>query len=145
MAQAPGFSVNMSIGFIAAGGVGVAVYVDWNNDGTFATTERMYNSAAYLFTSPTTATINVPGAQALGDYRMRVVADYWATSPSPCTYGGSTSRWEVEDYTFRVVTPPPPLSINITSDTQCAGNPSALVQLTSALSNYQTYSWLQLS
>lgn len=141
VAQAPGFGVNMSIGFIATGGVGVAVYVDWNNDGTFSTAERMYNSAAYLYTSPINTVINVPGAQALGNYRMRVVADYWATSPSPCTYGGTTSRWEVEDYTFRVVTPPPPLSINITSDTQCALNPSALVQITSALANYNTYSW----
>lgn len=141
VAQAPGFGVNMSIGFIATGGVGVAVYVDWNNDGTFAVAERMYNSAAYLSTSPVNTVINVPGGQALGNYRMRVVADYWATNPSACTYGGSTSRWEVEDYTFRVVTPPPPLSINITSDTQCAGNPSALVQITSNLSDYQTYSW----
>ncbi|RXR22442.1 fibronectin type III domain-containing protein [Flavobacterium stagni] len=142
VAQAPGFSVNMSIGFIATGGVGVAVYVDWNNDGTFAVAERMYNSATYLSTSPVNTVINVPGAQALGDYRMRVVADYWATNPLPCTYGSSPSRWEVEDYTFRVVTPPPPLSINITSDTQCAGNPSALVQLTTPVSNYQSYSWL---
>ncbi|WP_297512426.1 fibronectin type III domain-containing protein [Flavobacterium sp.] len=141
VAQAPGFSVNMSIGFIATGGVGVAVYVDWNNDGTFATTERMYNSAAYLNTSPVNTVINVPGAQALGNYRMRVVADYWATNPSPCTYGNTISRWEVEDYTFRVVTPPPPLSINITSDSQCANNPSALVQITSAVANYNSYSW----
>ncbi len=141
VAQAPGFAVNMSIGFIATGGVGVAVYVDWNNDGTFAVGERMYNSAAYLDVSPVNTVINVPGAQPLGDYRMRIIADWLATSPNPCTFGGSTSRWEVEDYTFRVVTPPPPLSINISSDTQCTNNPSALVQITSALSNYNTYSW----
>ena len=141
VSQSPGSSLNFSVGFIATGGVGVAIWVDWDNNGTFTTAERVYNSAAYLSVSPTTGTINVPGGQPLGDVRMRVVADYWATSPDPCVLSPSGTRGEVEDYTFRVVTPPPALTLNIYSDTVCANTDSATVLITSPLSNYNTYAW----
>jgi hypothetical protein len=144
VSQSAGNTVNYSLGFIAAGGVGVGIWIDWNNDGDFIDAgENIYNSAGYLYTSPITGTITVPGGQALGDYRMRIVTDYWATSPSPCTLSPTGPRGEAEDYTFKVVTPPPALTLNVTSDTQCAGTNSVLVQITqpTPLSTYNSYSW----
>lgn len=142
VSQAPGFTANISVNFIATGGVGISIFVDWNNNGIFDLPgERVYTSASYLSVTPVNTTITVPGGQSLGDYRMRVVADWLATTPDPCNYGGTTSRWEVEDYTFRVVTPPPPLSLNIYSDTQCAGSPSSLIQITSNIADFGSYTW----
>jgi len=136
VSQSPGGTVNFNTG-IAGPTVGVAIWVDWNNDGTFDNaTERVFNTAAYVTTC--SGSFNVPALQPLGDYRMRIVMDYLATSPNQCTFTGSG---EAEDYTFRVVSPPPPLSISLASSTQCAGDNSPLVSITSALSNYNTYSW----
>jgi hypothetical protein len=138
VSQSSGSSVNFNFG-IAGATVGVALWVDWNNDGTFTTAERMYNTASYVSTA--SGTFAVPGGQPLGDYRMRIVMDYWATSPAPCGFN-SGGRGEVEDYTFRVVTPPPPLTLNIYSSTQCASVNSPLIQITPAtLGNFNTYTW----
>ncbi|HEX9979606.1 MAG TPA: GEVED domain-containing protein [Flavobacterium sp.] len=134
---------NFSVGFQAGGGVGVAIWIDWNGDGTFSTAERMYNSASYLFTSPATGTITVPAGATLGVTRMRVVADYYATNPDPCTLASGTggTRGEIEDYSFKVISPPPALGINITSSTQCASTNSPVITLTSPVGNFDTYTW----
>lgn len=124
------------------GGVGVAIWVDWDNDGTFTTAERMFNTAAYISTSPVTGTFTVPAAAPLGTKRMRVMADYWATSPSPCAFGtAGTTRGEIEDYSFKVVLPPPALTLNINTSTQCAGTNSPTVSITQGLSDYDTFTW----
>ena len=136
VSQSPGGTVNFNTG-IAGPTVGVAIWVDWNNDGTFDNiTERVFNTASFV--SVASGSFTVPVAQPLGDYRMRIVLDFLATSPNQCTFTGSG---EAEDYTFRVVSPPPPLSISLASSTQCAGSNSPLVSITSALSNYNSYSW----
>ncbi len=138
VSQSAGSSINFNFG-IAGATVGVALWVDWNNDGSFSTAERMFNTGSYVSTA--SGSFAVPAGQALGDYRMRILLDYWATSPSPCTYN-SGGRGEAEDYTFRVVTPPPPLALNIYSSTQCASVNSPLIQITPAtLGNFNTYSW----
>ena len=141
VSQSPSGTINFSTGFIATGGVGVAIWVDWNNNGIFETGERVYNSAGYLSVSPTTGSITVPPGQLIGDYRMRIVSDYWATSPDSCTISPTGPRGEAEDYTFRVVSPPPALTLSLASSTQCAGDASPTVAITSALSNYNSYSW----
>ena len=81
---------------------GVAIWVDWNNNYSFETSERMYNSNGYIYSS--TGTFTIPSATPLGNYRMRVVADYNATSPAACTF--SSGNGEVEDYTLTVVAQP---------------------------------------
>jgi hypothetical protein len=138
VSQSPGGTVNFNTG-IAGPTVGVAIWVDWNNDGTFDNiTERVFNTTTYVTTC--SGSFTVPGAQPLGDYRMRIFMDFLGggNPTNPCAFAGAG---EVEDYTFRVVSPPPPLSISIASSTQCAGDNSPLVSITSALSNYNTYSW----
>src|SRR5690606_6153047 len=80
----------------------------------------------------------------LGEHRMRIGGTDFDTlagtgaGQGPC-YNGAWGAFE--DYTVNVVVPPPPLSLNITSDVQCAGSPSNLVMITSALTNYTTYTW----
>jgi hypothetical protein len=128
--------VNFTTGLVGTT-VGVAIWVDWNNDGTFATPgERMFNSGALVSTAA--ASFTVPALQAIGDYRMRIVMDRGATNPNPCTFTGAG---EAEDYTFKVVATPPALTLSSYSSVQCASTNSALVTLTSALSNYSIYSW----
>lgn len=142
VAQAPGLSVNFTLGMTTPINAGVAIWVDWNNDGTFAVGERMYNSGAYVTSAA--GTITVPGGQPNGVYRMRVMVDYWATSPSPCVintlFGGQ--QGEVEDYNFRVTPPPPPLTLSSNTSSQCANTNSSLVTLTAGGPPvFDTYTW----
>ncbi|WNM18786.1 GEVED domain-containing protein [Flavobacterium capsici] len=123
-------------------GAGIAIWVDWNNDGTFAAGEQVYNSGAYIFGGPINANITVPGGQAVGSYRMRIVDDYWATSPVACSFSATGPRGEAEDYTFNVLTPPPALTLSSYAGAAvCAGTNSPVITITSPLSNYNTYSW----
>lgn len=121
------------------GGVGIAMWVDWNQDGTFDnTTERVYNSAAYLSTAPV-VNFTVPNTALLGLTRMRIVVDWNATSPSACN--AAMTRGEAEDYGFEVVTVPPALVIDNIDDTVCAGSPSNPIVVTTGFADYQTFSW----
>jgi hypothetical protein len=82
---------------------GNAVWVDWNNNDIFETTERVASTTTYV-TTWTSAAIAVPAGQAVGNYRMRIVTDYNATSPSnPCAF---ITRGEFIDATFAVSAPP---------------------------------------
>ena len=90
------------------------LFVDWNNDGTFATSESV-GGLALVNTFVTSFSITVPSGVAVGDYRMRLV--YTATSNaaypsiSPCmatSLGGVGSfpynSGEAIDYTLHVGT-----------------------------------------
>lgn len=137
--QAQSGTVNVTTSYNdMAGGVGIAMFVDWNQDGDFVDAgETVYNSAAYL-SSPPAVTFTVPAGATLGITRMRIVVDWNATSPSPC---GAKTRGETEDYSFQVVTPPPALVIDNPNDTVCAGSPSNPIVVTSGLLSYNSFSW----
>lgn len=128
---------------ISGPSVGIAIWVDWNNDGTFQGTERVFNTTGYVTTL--SGTFVVPAAVTNGEYRMRFLMDYWTTNPSnPCTLQNNTSTLgEVEDYTFKVVGSPPALTLNIYNSTQCANVNSPLVQITAgtAAGQYSGFSW----
>lgn len=138
--QSPGNTINFNFGFTGATlGVGIAIWVDWNKSGDFSSAERMYNTTAYIFANSASCSFTVPAGQAYGDYRMRMVIDYWSTNPNdPCA---NITRGEFEDYTFRVVPPPPSLTINSSNFTICAGDQTQLINVTTPLSNFQVYSW----
>ncbi|MBS1548865.1 MAG: fibronectin type III domain-containing protein [Bacteroidetes bacterium] len=81
----------------------VKIWVDFNNDGTFA------NDASELVSSGTVATSNsvngnimIPGAVTPGTYRMRI-ADRWSTDPIPCNTAG---YGEAHDYKVVISAPP---------------------------------------
>uniref|UniRef100_UPI004049AD66 GEVED domain-containing protein n=1 Tax=Flavobacterium sp. TaxID=239 RepID=UPI004049AD66 len=98
-----GATTNFSLTHSATYGAGVSVFIDWNNDLDFDdANEKVLGTTAYN-NSPFTGTITTPTGTSNGDYRMRVVLDYWSTTPIACPSGISG---ETEDYTFTVVTAP---------------------------------------
>lgn len=99
----PTGSVNYSFS-IVGGTTGVAIWIDWNNNLVFETTEIAYTSNTYLADGTYTGQITVPAGQALGSYRMRIRTDWNATNPDPCAV--SFNRTEAEDYKFTVITQP---------------------------------------
>lgn len=147
VSQAIGGVVNISTTFNSmVGGVGVAVFVDWNGDGDFVDTvpqEKVFTTTAFI-SLPPTISFTVPVGATLGATRMRMVVDYWGTAPLPCnltTPNGGGTRGEAEDYTFLIVQAPPPLTLNIYTSTQCASSNSPTVTITSpeafGLGNYE--------
>ena len=108
-------SVNFSANF-DGGTFGFGIWVDFNNDGDFTDTgERVYLSGFYG--DPINSSFTIPAATALGNYRMRIVADWNDTTPSPCSF--SSSGGEAEDYTLIVIAPCTPSTALGTSDLGC--------------------------
>jgi len=101
--QYAGNIINFSFALVG-GTAGVAIWVDWNSNLVFETSERVYNSAATIATGTYTGAITVPAAQPLGNYRMRIKTDYLSGNPDPCTT--SSTRTESEDYKFTVIAAP---------------------------------------
>ncbi len=89
---------------ITSGGptVGNAIWVDWNNNFVFETTERMYVSTAYGTT--VSGSFAIPAATSNGNYRMRVITDF--NNPAPSNPCGLLTRGEYKDFTFSVVDAP---------------------------------------
>ncbi len=104
VSQIMGGTVNFSLimsSTAASGGSGVAIWVDWNRNGTFETTERVYNTSTYAYAN-LSGSFTVPANATAGSTRMRIMLDYNAGSPStPCTIT-TTPQGEVEDYAFNV-------------------------------------------
>lgn len=98
-----------------ANGTGVAIWIDYNDNGTFDATERNDNGAT-KFTSNTTGTliVNVPVTAPLGPHSMRVMSarNVASNALSPCTPGNANG--ETEDYIVTIAVP-----------TACSGNPTA--------------------
>lgn len=90
---------NASISLTAGGPTcGFAIWVDWNNNLTFESGERMFVTTGYVTT--TSGSFAVPAGTPTGNYRMRLVTDYNSTAPSnPC---GAISRGEFIDFMFEV-------------------------------------------
>ena len=133
--QAPGDTINYSVDISGvSGGVGVAIFVDWNQNGVFDAGETVYTSNTYLFTGPATGSFTVPAGQAQGYYRMRVVTDYNSQNPSACS---AAIDGETEDYTIYVAVPC--LTIAQSPSTSiCSGQP---VTLTVSGSTGGVYTW----
>ena len=109
-----------------SGGVGVAIFVDWNQDGDFLDAgENVYNTnGIYAYTSPS-GSFTVPASALSGSTRMRIVCNYNSSTPVSCNSG---ITGETEDYTFVVATLP------------CSGNPSQIA-ITILTSTSSTASW----
>ncbi len=71
-----------------------AVWIDYNNDGLFSTTEKI----SLTSTETATGNITIPTTATLGNTRMRVRINYNAEAPA-C---GSTTFGQVEDYTILI-------------------------------------------
>ncbi|WP_313807534.1 GEVED domain-containing protein [Flavobacterium sp.] len=80
--------------------VGCAIWVDWNNNLVFESSERMFNTTSYSG-SPVSNSFVVPNGTPDGDYRMRVLIDFNMSNPTnSCGY--NLGRGEAEDYKLTV-------------------------------------------
>ncbi len=102
----------------------VAIWIDYNQDGTFAATERVYNSAAGTVGPHTeTANILIPVTALAGTTRMRVISSETATSTGILACSPSVTWGEVEDYNVNIIVPTP-----------CTGSPAPGNTISSASS-----------
>lgn len=88
---------------ITAGGptVGIGIWVDLNQNNTFDTAERLFNTTSYI-TTTSGATIIIPANTPVGTYRMRVYLNYNQSNPAdPCA---NFTRGEVLDFALVVST-----------------------------------------
>ena len=142
--QFQGSAVSFNTGVSAGGDYGLAIFIDWNNDLDFADAgETVFTTTSYLFT-PISGSFTVPLAQAVGNYRMRVVANYLSTAPAACN---SMSSGETEDYTFSVLalspcTGTPTPGATIASPTSVAVGGTTLLSLQNIINGSGiTYQW----
>lgn len=117
----PGQTINFNT-VLAGTTVGVSVWVDWNMDGTFATSERVFGTTGYV--SVATGSFTVPSGNGFGKTRMRIFLDYNSSAiTNPCGPFASGSRGEVEDYTFEILPIPTAYAWSDGSSTLGSGNP----------------------
>src|SRR5690554_1365767 len=93
--------VDFTVG-IEGGTAGFRVWVDWNQDGVFDTTEEVaYQSSSY--SSSHTGSFMIPEDAMPGETRMRIVSHWLSSSGTidPCATGFDYG--ESEDYTLEVV------------------------------------------
>jgi hypothetical protein len=81
----------------------IVAWIDWNNDSTFADTEKYIVTPQYLTTTTASTTIQVPTTAVIGKIRMRV-RSVWngsntLTLAAAC---GADTYGEVEDYSLIV-------------------------------------------
>jgi len=108
-----GSTVNISVtlGSGTGLGTGIAIYIDWNQDGDFIDAGELVYNPGYSYSTVNTGNFTVPATALLGNTRMRVVTNYNASTPASCNSG---ITGETEDYTFTVVALP-----------ACSGTPTA--------------------
>ncbi len=131
---------------VTGGTFGAAIWVDWNSDGTFETSERVFVTSSYS-SGPFSGSITVPAGTASGDYRMRVMVDFNSTAPSnPCNT--TAARTETEDYKITVgvqnVCSGTPAAATITSSlaTICvSGSVTLTATIPSSTDSGFTYQW----
>lgn len=108
---------NFTVSFVVAGGrsnanTGAAIWIDWNKNNIFETTERFYVANFLTNGSKTTGPILIPATTVAGNYVMRIVLDYNNGNPNPCGFATTATRGEAEDY--KIIIPPP-----------CTGTPNS--------------------
>jgi len=103
------YQLNVTSGFYA--GIGYAVWIDFNDNFIFESTEKLAFTTSYTSTSNQVVSLNMnlPCSPTLGSHRMRIRSAYYGSGSTmnPCSfiYDG-----EVEDYLVNIVqgTPPTP-------------------------------------
>lgn len=127
---------------LVGGTAGVAIWIDWNQDGVFDTTERILTSNGYLTSGIYNVTnISVPVAQTTGDYVMRIVTDYWSSNPDSCNLSNSGPRGEGEDYKLTVLAAVSCNPITATADKYSVCSGDTVTLSASSTSTGYTYTW----
>ena len=82
----------------------VAVWIDFNKNGTFEISEMILDNSSSQITSVST-TFTVPGTATLGNTRMRVIMKYYSAAGTNITDSceNTFGYGEVEDYTVNII------------------------------------------
>ncbi|MBU2926960.1 lamin tail domain-containing protein [Winogradskyella psychrotolerans] len=113
------------------------VWIDWNNDGDFDDTDEEITTVDVAVSGGNVTeniTINIPAAQAIGDYRMRIVQNESAdaSSISPC---GTFSWGSVEDYTISVLAGSTDTQVNFVSTSSTLTEDGLFIDVCVAIAN----------
>ncbi len=125
VSQAAGSSVSMSF-TSQSYALNYAVWVDFDDDGTFEADEKMISlSNSSLTTSATSFTVPVDATS--GSHRMRVMGEY-SSNPIPSDPCAALQYGETEDYMLIVGSSAPanPTSISVTNNPICSGTSTQL-------------------
>ncbi|MFD2824472.1 GEVED domain-containing protein, partial [Lacinutrix iliipiscaria] len=98
---------------------GYAVWIDYDRDGTFETSERIFQNSATNAAS-VSGNFTVPSGLTAGVTRMRVLMDDATTPNDPCD---SFDYGEVEDYMINIVVGTLSTTDNVLETTQVFPNP----------------------
>ncbi|QMW00875.1 GEVED domain-containing protein [Spirosoma foliorum] len=110
----------------------LTIWLDSNQDGTFSDTEKLFQSSASQYLTPSlTGTLTIPASFSAGQTRLRLRSQYYADGlvESPCdpyNYG------EAEDYTLVIDNPTPPSCFSLSAlaiPATCAGKQDGIVSL----------------
>ncbi|HTO15954.1 MAG TPA: GEVED domain-containing protein, partial [Edaphocola sp.] len=99
VSQVQSSTVNVSFTGAPSNTYGFAVWVDWNQNGTFEVSEKMFNTSSY--SASATGTFTVPVTALAGTTRMRIGSHYLnSAGPDPCE---NSTYTQFEDFAFQVV------------------------------------------
>lgn len=144
VSQYQSLAVNFSVATTAS--MGIAIWVDWNNDDDFNDAGEQVAGPQANATS-FVSSFTIPAGQAPGNYRMRVMGDFNSDTPIPCTLSTGTRRGEVEDYTLTVLFyptcsgTPSPGSILTAANPICIGSTATLNIQSPVVASGLTYQW----
>jgi hypothetical protein len=138
-----------------------AIWIDFNDDQTFSTTERVATYSQNVSTSGSSVPITIPGTAPSGQHRMRVMVAYaydqnynsiTAADFDPCN--GGTHVWdygEVHDYTINIAvqlacanaTFPTSVTATADKDTICVSGADIHLDMTTTMpaASGITYQW----
>lgn len=137
--QIPAGGINININLNGSLGQFIYAYVDWNNDGDFIDAgETVYNTGTTA-TGDTSFGFVVPGAQAAGNYRMRIRTRSFGDSSTidSCTQGYTTG--ETEDYTIAIQADCAQKITSVTSGSACG--PTNTVNLSAVSAGATGFRW----
>jgi hypothetical protein len=135
--SSPGFTVTANLASAGSGTYYHHVWVDWNNDLDFNDPGETI-LATTTYTATGTATIAIPAAQALGNYKVRMSASFIG-SVTPC---GPAAWGNYVDFTLSVVAPPtclPPTGLTILSTTTTSTTIQWTIPGTPPANGYDVY------
>ena len=112
--QLQGLDVTLSMQAGPIYGQGFKVWIDWNNNQSFADAGELVYTSPGSSTNVYTGTVTVPFSAAAGTKRMRVLCNYAGIPPAMDGCPVSQFYGEVEDYDFVVV-----------ASANCTGTPVA--------------------
>lgn len=137
----PSGVINFSTSYLGTGTYGFAIFVDYNQNGSFADAgETVFNTTAYGTSE--SGSFTIPAGAPLGSTRIRIVANYNNSTPTG-QYCATGINGEFEDYTLNVTAAAPsclpPTGVNITAVTAAGATINWTASTSSPSSGYDYY------